>query len=224
MKKYFNISLIFTILFIVSCGDVENGEDGISGMNTLVKSETESNGSNCSNGGTKLMFGLDLNSNNVLSVDEVTTTTYVCNGDDGTNGTNGLDGLDGLDGSEIDVSIVEWTSDGTEFSQSDSPNNGDGQVFVSFYNEGVTSDVITNGLIIIQYGSSPTGPWYGIPTSIFGDDGDGGGVDYIYDVVYSYREGRVQISWDCSFGKTLSEWNEISSLYQTYYKIITVGM
>ena len=41
MKKYFNISLIFTILFIVSCGDVENGEDGVDGMNTLVKNETE---------------------------------------------------------------------------------------------------------------------------------------------------------------------------------------
>ena len=215
MKKYFNISLIFTILFIVSCGDVENGVDG---MNTLVKSETESSGSNCSNGGTKLSFGLDLNGNGVLSVDEVTETTYVCNG---LNGDNGLDGIDGIDGSQIDVQIVQWTSNGTLFSQNDSPNSGDGQVYTNFYNQGVTNDVILNGLIVVQYGSSSTGPWYGIPTTIYG--GDNGGVDYIYDVVYSYNEGRVQISWDCSFGRTLSEWTEISSLYETYYKIITVG-
>jgi len=218
MKKKLTTSLIFTTLFIVSCGDVENGVDG---MNTLVKSETESSGSNCSNGGTKLSFGLDLNGNGVLSVDEVTETTYVCNGLNGDNGLDGLDGIDGIDGSQIDVQIVEWTSNGTLFSQNDNPNSGDGQVYTNFYNQGVTNDVILNGLIVVQYGSSSTGPWYGIPTTIYG--GDNGNVDYIYDVVYSYSEGRVQISWDCSFGRTLSEWNEISSLYQTYYKIITVG-
>ena len=216
MKKYFNRSLTFTILFIISCGDIENGTDG---LNTVVDVR-DYTGSECSNGGIEINVGLDDDGDGLLSSLEVDNTQYVCNGEDGTGGTNGLDGIDG---SQIDVQIVQWTSNGTLFSQNDSPNSGDGQVYTNFYNDGVTSDVILNGLIIVQYGNSSTGPWYGIPTTIYGDDGDGGGVDYIYDVVYSYNEGRVQISWDCSFGRTLSEWTEISSLYETYYKIITIG-
>ena len=215
MRKYLYPSIILSILFIVSCEDVTNGEDG---LNLIVSSETESSGTNCPNGGIKLSFGSDLNGNGVLSVDEVTETTYVCNG---LNGNNGLDGIDGIDGSEVDVQIVQWTSSGTQFSQTDSPNGGDGYVYTYWTNPSLTSNVVNNGLVIIQLGSSSTGPWFNIPYILY--DGDDSDVNYIYDSWYSYSVGQVQVNWSCSFGRTLSEWLNVSSLYETYYKIITVG-
>ena len=83
---------LFTILFILySCGEVENGVDGLS---VLVNSEEEPVGDNCSTGGTKLTFGNDIDGDGTLDDDEITNTVYVCNG------TNGDDGLDGKDNAE----------------------------------------------------------------------------------------------------------------------------
>lgn len=58
------------------------GPSGTNGRNTLIKRTPVSAGVNCQFGGTKLEFGLDNNSNNVLDASEINNslTTYVCNG------------------------------------------------------------------------------------------------------------------------------------------------
>ncbi len=65
-----------------------NGNDGIqgpagqNGLNFLIKTNIESPGVNCQNGGVKIELGLDLNDNDTLDVNEIQSnqTTYVCNG------------------------------------------------------------------------------------------------------------------------------------------------
>ncbi len=56
----------------------DTGTNGTNGLTSLVKTSNEPSGSNCNKGGTKVESGLDLNSNNVLDNDEITSTSYVC--------------------------------------------------------------------------------------------------------------------------------------------------
>lgn len=58
------------------------GAAGVNGKNTLIKTTTESAGSNCTSGGVKQEYGLDANSNGILDASEVNSamTKYVCNG------------------------------------------------------------------------------------------------------------------------------------------------
>jgi hypothetical protein len=74
--------------------------NGIDGSTTLVGVTSIEPGEDetCINGGTRLDFGLDLNSDGNLDIDEITQTAYVC---------NGLDGQDGVDGNS---SLVEVTA------------------------------------------------------------------------------------------------------------------
>ena len=77
-----------------------NGTDGVDGNNghtSLIKTLPEPAGENCSNGGTKVVSGIDNNQNQQLDDNEISATSYVCNGQNGTNGTNGEDGIDGQD-------------------------------------------------------------------------------------------------------------------------------
>lgn len=57
-----------------------NGNNGNNSLTTIV---TEVSGGNCGNGGVKISYGLDLNGNSILDTNEVSSTTYVCNGIDG---------------------------------------------------------------------------------------------------------------------------------------------
>ena len=84
---------MFTVLFLIySCGEVENGLDGQDGQNILVKVEEEPSGSNCPNGGKKISFGYDTNDSGVLDATEVSTSTFICNGEDGEDGEDGIQG------------------------------------------------------------------------------------------------------------------------------------
>ena len=59
------------------------GPPGLAGANgyiALISTTNESIGANCSNGGTRVQVGLDINRNSVLDTGEVTQTRYVCNG------------------------------------------------------------------------------------------------------------------------------------------------
>ena len=77
-----------------------NGANGTNGQNTLVKTTTETAGSNCTTGGVKLEYGLDVNSNGVLDANEINAslTKYVCNGADGATGPSGASGPQGATG------------------------------------------------------------------------------------------------------------------------------
>jgi hypothetical protein len=58
-----------------------DGQAGAPGKNALVRLETEPPGANCPSGGTKVLAGVDTNSDGTLQPSEVTgTPTYVCSG------------------------------------------------------------------------------------------------------------------------------------------------
>jgi hypothetical protein len=73
---------------------------GPTGKNTLIKTTNESTGVNCLTGGVKLEFGIDVNNNGILDVNEInaTLTKYVCNGATGATGPTGPIGLTGPTG------------------------------------------------------------------------------------------------------------------------------
>jgi len=68
------------------------GTNGVDGKNTLVNTSTESAGVNCTNGGTKIEVGLDINSNGVLETNEVNNslTKYICNALNNSTGQSGV--------------------------------------------------------------------------------------------------------------------------------------
>lgn len=89
--KFINIALL---LMLASCARSngkdgaaglvgQNGNDGVNGHNALAAILTTATG--CSNGGSTLLVGTDLNDNLTLDVTEVTASTEVCNGSNGTN-------------------------------------------------------------------------------------------------------------------------------------------
>ena len=67
-----------------------NGDDGSSGAQTLLDIIPEAAGENCFSGGFRVVSGIDLNANNLLDENEIFTTEFICNGDDGQNGTSSL--------------------------------------------------------------------------------------------------------------------------------------
>jgi hypothetical protein len=90
-------------LFVATTGcGASNGSDGADGLSALTTNTPEPAGENCSNGGARVDFGVDDNADGVLDGDEVDSTIYICNGDDGTNGTDGADGA---------TSLVSWTEE-----------------------------------------------------------------------------------------------------------------
>ncbi len=68
-----------------------NGINGSNGQNSLVKTSVEAVGVNCTTGGMKLEYGLDVNTNGVLDLSEINAslTKYVCNGATGSTGPQG---------------------------------------------------------------------------------------------------------------------------------------
>jgi len=84
-------------------GILEDGEvssttyvcNGEKSTDQLVKLIKEPAGSNCSEGGVRVLFGRDSNNNNELDSEEVMNTTFVCNGTTGKEGPIGTTGSNG---------------------------------------------------------------------------------------------------------------------------------
>lgn len=74
--------------------------NGIDGNNSLIKTTNEPAGSNCEKGGIKIDYGIDKDKNGTLDNNEIITTKYICNGE---NGNNSLTKIT----SELDGSICE---------------------------------------------------------------------------------------------------------------------
>ena len=98
MTKYL---LPILLVFFWSCEEGadglsgENGQDGVDGENglsTILYTLDEPSGDNCAYGGTKIVYGIDVNSDEVLSDSEIDNSTYICNGSDGSDGEDGEDG------------------------------------------------------------------------------------------------------------------------------------
>lgn len=64
----------------------ENGNDGIDGLSYLIDLSPEDSGANCNNGGVRIDAGPDSNDDGVLSPQEIESTAYVCNGQNGSDG------------------------------------------------------------------------------------------------------------------------------------------
>lgn len=58
-----------------------DGTDGNNGLNGLIKTLVEQPGENCTNGGFSVQAGLDANANGILDSNEISSTEYLCNGD-----------------------------------------------------------------------------------------------------------------------------------------------
>lgn len=56
------------------------GTNGTNGTNTLIRSDIEAAGANCTYGGTRISAGPDTNGNATLEPGEVTASAYACNG------------------------------------------------------------------------------------------------------------------------------------------------
>ncbi|WP_136482150.1 DUF7151 family protein [Cognatitamlana onchidii] len=76
-------NLLFVLLTLSLCLIGCEGDRGPIGLKSLIKTSNEPASSRCENGGTKIDVGIDNNANGVLDNDEVTSTSYVCNGVDG---------------------------------------------------------------------------------------------------------------------------------------------
>lgn len=81
---------------------------------SLISTLAEPAGENCTNGGTKVIAGLDNNSNQKLDNNEVQTTTYVCTGGNGTNGTDGSNGLTSLIATTTEIAGENCAAGGTK--------------------------------------------------------------------------------------------------------------
>jgi len=71
---------------LVACG--ENGA-------TLIDTQVEPAGENCSAGGVRVSSGVDKNGNGTLETNEATSVDYICEGSDGATGASGDDGEQG---------------------------------------------------------------------------------------------------------------------------------
>lgn len=108
MKQFYAV-IIAAVLLAAGCGsDHFRGEQGLSGASGIPGAAGESgynslvaivsSASGCSNGGITVLSGLDSDRDANLSVNEVSASAEVCNGDDGQNGSNGSNGSNGQNG------------------------------------------------------------------------------------------------------------------------------
>lgn len=67
-----------------------DGDVGAEGLATLLRASTEETGVNCENGGLKVEVGIDHNRNLMLEDDEVESSYFVCNGENGSDGISAL--------------------------------------------------------------------------------------------------------------------------------------
>ena len=120
-----------------------NGSNGNNGMTAQVVITTEPAGVHCTQGGRLVSVVLDLNSNGILELAEVTTTDYICHGAPGLNGVaggRGSDGTNGTNGTSAVNSLVEITVEKV----------GDN---CSFGGSKVTSGIDKNGNNVLDQGS-----------------------------------------------------------------------
>ena len=86
--RYLGVAATIAILLGgLACGDQlvpgPAGGDGSDGHDSLATTSAEPAGANCPTGGVRIQVGVDTSDDGVLDPDEVTATTYVCNGGGG---------------------------------------------------------------------------------------------------------------------------------------------
>ena len=120
IKISFKLVLASTMLLNTGCNSEMSVEDE---KKTLVIESVEESGNNCTYGGIRIDSGLDTNSDDLLSSNEITQTTYECNEaiedqqSDDTNDTNTTDNEESEENTEVtyteDVNTTEETNEDT---------------------------------------------------------------------------------------------------------------
>ncbi|GAA0732776.1 hypothetical protein GCM10009430_46260 [Aquimarina litoralis] len=159
--------------------------NGNNGNNSITRITDEPAGTNCENGGIKIEFGIDLNNNNILDSEEITSTTFDCNTNPtesyqilysfGSEGTQDGEFLSNehisIDSSDniyvVDTNggkIERFNNDGTflnRFQTINSPRNihffNDGRFILTKSAENIISVSDQNGAILNEWGSSGNG-------------------------------------------------------------------
>ncbi|MEN9799238.1 MAG: hypothetical protein RL653_2934 [Pseudomonadota bacterium] len=90
MNKVGASLLLSSCLLVLGCGQ--------SAPSALVRSEVVAPGAECPAGGTRLSFGVDADRSGALEGEEVSTSTFVCNGEAGAAGSRGETGSPGSPG------------------------------------------------------------------------------------------------------------------------------
>jgi hypothetical protein len=86
------------MLCVLAC----SGTNGVDGAGVLVRVTPEAPGANCPNGGSRIEAGQDSNFNGQLENAEVTSSAFICNGENGQDGEDGQDGQNGQNGQGLD--------------------------------------------------------------------------------------------------------------------------
>lgn len=73
-----------------------NSQAGVDGLSSLLRLTNEPAGNRCSDGGTRIDAGPDVNANGALDEQEIRSTQYICNGLAGANGVAGSTGQTSL--------------------------------------------------------------------------------------------------------------------------------
>jgi FG-GAP-like repeat len=93
MRTLFCILAFFAL--VAGC----SGSGGSDGLSALMVTTAEPAGENCTNGGTRVDFGVDDNADGVLDAEEIGSSTYICHGDEGADGDDGP------------ASLIAWTEE-----------------------------------------------------------------------------------------------------------------
>ena len=86
--------------------DGQDGAPGADGLTTLINITPEQAGPNCVAGGQLIEAGADTDASGTLEPSEVTSSAYICNGEEGIQGPPGQDGQDGQDGADLLLEVI----------------------------------------------------------------------------------------------------------------------
>ncbi|QED28161.1 hypothetical protein FRD01_13155 [Microvenator marinus] len=89
--------------------DGQDGAPGADGLTTLINITPEQAGANCVAGGQLIEAGADTDGSGTLEPTEVTSSAYICNGEEGMQGPPGQDGApgqDGQDGADLLLEVI----------------------------------------------------------------------------------------------------------------------
>ncbi len=151
------ISIVLLALLVSACGNgislvqlPKDGIDGKNGHNAAFSVAIPLVGV-CSNGGSILNAGTDLNDNLILDLSEVTVSIITCNG---TNGTNGIDGVSPAMPALMPVAILNPCGDAPSIYDEVFLKLADGTVLASYSDNASGMNTRFTKLIAGTYGTT----------------------------------------------------------------------
>ena len=137
-------------------------------------------------------------------------------------GCEGPMGPAGADGTaNISVEVIQLTSMNTQYIAFETNTGSSGYLYYEHETSLLTDAVNDSGLVKVELSPDDGDTWYSFPYILY--NGDNNDVNYMYTCEYAYEEGKVGISWWCSFDLSAQEWLDRESLWAVDYKITIVA-